>query len=113
NLFLRWMVRPADGVDFGLWRRVHPKDLVIPLDTHIHRMAKNLGLTRRNDLSWKTAVEVTRALARADPDDPVGYYCAPCHFGMRGRCPRTRAASDRRRCPLLAVCRHPALLRGG
>src|SRR5439155_19170277 len=64
NLYLRWMVRGPDGVDLGLWRRVPRSALVIPLDTHVHRMARHLGLTRRNDLSWKTALEVPRRRAR-------------------------------------------------
>lgn len=85
-LYLRWMVRPADGVDLGLWP-VSPSLLVIPVDTHIHRIARNLGLTERNDASWRTAEEITRALRAFDPDDPVKYDFALCHLGISRQCP--------------------------
>jgi uncharacterized protein (TIGR02757 family) len=93
-LYLRWMVRPADGVDLGLWN-VPPRILVIPLDTHVHRISINLGFTRRKDLSWRTAEEVTQALRQFDPDDPVGYDFALCHLGISRACPSRR---DRIKC---------------
>jgi uncharacterized protein (TIGR02757 family) len=104
-LFLRWMVRGPDGVDFGLWRGVPPSALVIPLDTHVHRMARNLGLTRRRDLSWRTALEVTEALREVDPEDPVRFDFALCHFGMSGRCPAASELERCARCELLPVCK--------
>ncbi|HMC34947.1 MAG TPA: TIGR02757 family protein, partial [Myxococcales bacterium] len=73
NLFLRWMVRGPDGVDFGLWREVPADALVVPLDTHVHRIGRFIGLTRRKDLSWKTAEDVTRRLRLLDAEDPVRY----------------------------------------
>jgi uncharacterized protein (TIGR02757 family) len=85
-LYLRWMVRPADGVDLGLWP-VSPSRLIIPVDTHVHRIAKNLGLTRRNDASWRTAEEITLRLRAFDPDDPVKYDFALCHLGVSRQCP--------------------------
>jgi uncharacterized protein (TIGR02757 family) len=88
-LYLRWMVRPADGVDLGLWP-VSPARLVIPVDTHIHRIAKNLGLTKRNDASWRTAEEITARLRQLDPDDPVKYDFALCHLGVSRQCPSRR-----------------------
>jgi len=88
-LYLRWMVRPADGIDLGLWD-LPASALVVPLDTHVHRIAKNLGLTRRRDLSWRTAEEVTAALRRFDPEDPVGYDFALCHMGISRECPSRR-----------------------
>jgi uncharacterized protein (TIGR02757 family) len=105
NLFLRWMVRGPDAVDFGIWTRVPASALVIPLDTHIGRMALNLGLTRREDLTWRTAEEVTASLRAIDPRDPVRYDFALCHFGMSGACPARIVPEHCGRCPLLPVCR--------
>ncbi|MCL2778803.1 MAG: TIGR02757 family protein [Polyangiaceae bacterium] len=85
-LFLRWMVRPADGIDLGLWD-VPARRLVIPVDVHIHRLGYNLGLTSRRDVSWKTAVEITKSLAFFDEHDPVRYDFSLCHLGMIQNCP--------------------------
>jgi len=104
-LFLRWMVRPADGVDLGLWR-IRPKLLLCPVDTHIHKIARNLGFTRRKDVSWRTAEEITRALARFDPDDPVKYDFSLCHMGMLQRCPSRRDPGRCEGCGVRPVCRH-------
>lgn len=104
-LFLRWMIRPADGVDLGLWN-VPPAALVIPLDTHIHKLSKNLGFTKRNDASFRTAREVTAALATFDPADPVKYDFSLCHLGMLKRCPSRRDETRCRGCPVKPVCRH-------
>ena len=104
-LFLRWMVRPNDGIDFGLWR-VPPRRLLVPVDVHIHKLARNLGLTRRRDLSWKTAVEITRALARFDPEDPTRYDFSLCHMGMVQRCPSRADAARCEGCGVRPVCVH-------
>lgn len=104
NLFLRWMVRGPDGVDFGIWNRVSAANLVIPLDTHIHRMARHLGLTKRNDAGWKTAAEITDALRAIAPDDPVKFDFALCHFGMSGACPLKPRASVCHACVLRSEC---------
>lgn len=73
HLFLRWMARPADGVDLGLWQHVSPARLVVPLDVHMLRTARQLGLTARRDASLRTAMEVTRTFAAIAPDDPCRY----------------------------------------
>jgi uncharacterized protein (TIGR02757 family) len=104
-LYARWMVRPADGVDLGLWP-VSPSRLVIPVDTHIHRIARNLGLTERRDASWRTAEEITAALRRFDPDDPVKYDFALCHLGVSRQCPSRRQDALCEPCVLRPVCRH-------
>jgi len=104
-LYLRWMVRPADGVDLGLWN-IPTSVLLVPVDTHIHKLSRNLGFTRRKDLSWKTTEEITRALREFDPDDPVKYDFALCHLGMLRRCPSRRDAVRCDGCGVLAVCRH-------
>ncbi len=85
NLFLRWMVRDRD-IDLGLWRCLRPSDLVIPLDTHIARISRCLGLTKRKNPSWAMAEEITENLKRFDPEDPLKYDFALCHEGIRGYC---------------------------
>jgi uncharacterized protein (TIGR02757 family) len=104
-LYLRWMVRGPDGVDLGLWRGVPASALVVPLDTHVARVARCLGLTDRRDLGWRTAEEVTRALRLLDPEDPVRFDFALCHLGMSGRCPARRDPDRCAACPLAAACR--------
>jgi uncharacterized protein (TIGR02757 family) len=104
-LFLRWMVRPADGVDLGMWR-VAPARLLVPVDVHIHKLSRNLGFTRRRDLSWRTTEEITRALARLDPSDPVKYDFSLCHMGMLQRCPSRRDAKRCEGCGVKPVCVH-------
>jgi uncharacterized protein (TIGR02757 family) len=104
-LFLRWMVRPADGVDLGLWD-VDTSRLLIPVDVHIHRLARNLGFTRRRGLSWQTTEEITAALACLNPRDPVSYDFSLCHMGMLQRCPSRRDAARCEGCGVQPVCIH-------
>lgn len=85
NLFLRWMVRRRD-IDLGLWRRIQPSGLIIPLDTHIARISQCLGLTERGDTGWKTAKEITESLRILSPRDPLKYDFALCHHGISGAC---------------------------
>jgi uncharacterized protein (TIGR02757 family) len=106
-LYLRWMVRPADGVDLGLWTGlVPPSILLIPVDTHIYKLARNLGFTQRRDLSWQTTVEITSVLSRFDRDDPVKYDFALCHMGMLQRCPSRKDEARCEGCGVKSVCRH-------
>ncbi|MXW03513.1 MAG: TIGR02757 family protein [Gemmatimonadetes bacterium] len=81
NLYIRWMVR-REAPDLGLWPRILPARLVTPIDTHVARISRRLGLTSRKQADWKMAEEVTRALRRFDPEDPVKYDFALCHWGM-------------------------------
>jgi uncharacterized protein (TIGR02757 family) len=104
-LLFRWMARPADGVDLGLWD-VPTSRLVIPVDTHIHKLARNLDLTTSKTASWRAAVEITGALAKLDPEDPVKYDFALCHMGMVQRCPSRRDARRCEGCGVLPTCRH-------
>lgn len=106
HLFLRWMIRGPDGVDFGLWRGVPASALVVPLDTHVHRIGRFIGLTRRTDLSWRTAEDVTSRLRALDADDPVRYDFALSHLGISGACPSRRDAAKCAGCPLQPICRH-------
>jgi uncharacterized protein (TIGR02757 family) len=104
-LLLRWMARPADGIDLGMWN-VPPARLLMPVDVHIHRLARNLGFTRRTGTSWKTTEEITAALARFDADDPVSYDFALCHMGMLQRCPSRRDGALCEGCGVKPVCIH-------
>lgn len=104
-LYLRWMVRSEDGVDVGAWP-VAPSVLVIPVDTHIHRIARNLGLTRSKTASWKTAEEITARLRVFNGADPVRFDFALCHHGISGDCPSRRDPSRCEPCVLRPVCRH-------
>jgi len=104
-LFLRWMVRGPDRVDFGIWTSLSPSALVIPLDTHVGRLARHLGLSRRADLSWKTAQEITASLRLVDANDPVRFDFALCHHGMSGRCPANSNEGHCAVCALRPGCR--------
>ncbi len=72
NLYLRWMVR-SDDVDPGGWDNIPASKLIVPLDTHMHRVCLKLGLTKRRQANMKTALEITEAFRRMVPDDPVRY----------------------------------------
>ncbi len=81
NMFLRWMVRKDDkGVDFGLWENIQPRQLLIPLDLHVERIARRLNLIERKQNDWLTVIELTEKLRQFDPEDPVKYDFAL--FGM-------------------------------
>jgi uncharacterized protein (TIGR02757 family) len=86
-LFLRWMVRADDGIDCGVWRRVSPSRLVLPLDTHLQRVVIALGWTRRRSPSWAMAVEATSRLRAIDPHDPIRYDFALSRLGILGLLP--------------------------
>lgn len=72
NMFLRWMCR-KDEVDLGIWSGVPLHSLIIPLDTHVHRVSKGLGLTTRNGSTWSTSLDITQSLSKLDPSDPLKY----------------------------------------
>lgn len=102
-MFLRWMVRPADGIDLGLWPAVSPAKLVIPVDAHIQRIGRFLGLTHRKQADWRMAREITASLRRFDPADPVKYDFSLCHLGISAGCSgRDRSACLT--CPVAGVC---------
>ena len=109
NLFLRWMVR-RDALDLGVWTRVSPAKLVVPLDTHVIRVGRCLRLTRYASPGWRMARDITAALRRLDPEDPVKYDYALCHLGMMNACGFSRAQADAQ-CPLRGVCRPRARTR--
>lgn len=81
NMWLRWMVRNKD-IDLGLFRKISPKDLIIPLDTHTHKVSHNLGLCTRKSYDFKAALEITENLRKFDPQDPVKYDFAIYRIGQ-------------------------------
>ena len=108
NMFLRWMVRsPREGIDLGLWSTPTPEHLVMPVDTHVFRIARFLGLTQRKTANWRTAEEITRSLLRFDPHDPVRYDFALAHIGISGGCRGHRDPVICPDCPLDPLCRAP------
>lgn len=75
NLFLKWMVRKS-SVDFGIWQNVCPSKLIIPLDVHVSRVSRKLGLLKRNSNDWQSACEITQKLKEFAPKDPAKYDLA-------------------------------------
>lgn len=83
NMFLRWMVRKDNcGVDFGIWNKLKPSDLIMPCDLHVDRVARKLNLITRKQTDWQTAVELTERLREFDPLDPVKYDFALFGLGI-------------------------------
>ncbi len=83
NMFLRWMVRDdINGVDFGIWKGIPAKNLMLPLDVHTGAVARKLGLLERKQNDWKAVEEVTSNLRRFDPNDPVKYDFALFGLGV-------------------------------
>lgn len=84
NMFLRWMVRKPP-VDLGIWQFMQPKDLLIPLDVHVARVSRKMGLLQRKSNDFKTVIELTEKLREFCPDDPVKYDFAMFAFGVEYR----------------------------
>ena len=83
NMFLRWMVRKDfSGIDFGIWKKIKPADLVCPLDVHSARVARKLGLLSRKQNDWAAANELTNNLRKLDKNDPVKYDLALFGLGV-------------------------------
>lgn len=83
NMFLRWMVRhDNNGVDFGIWKKIKPSDLICPIDLHVARVSRKLNLLSRKQVDWITAIELTEQLRKFDPADPVKYDFALFGLGI-------------------------------
>lgn len=83
NMFLRWMVRKDEnGVDFGIWNRILPSQLIAPCDVHVERVARKFQLITLEKVNWKTAIELTENLRLLDPQDPVKYDFALFGLGV-------------------------------
>lgn len=104
-LLLRWLVRADDGVDLGLWDAVSPSRLVLPLDTHVARLVRDLGLTDRQTADYRMARQATDALLRLDPADPLRFDMPLCHLGVAEACRHRWDAKVCPACPLRRVCR--------
>lgn len=104
NLFLRWMVR-RDEIDLGVWTKVQPSRLIVPLDTHVIRLGRCLRLTRYTSPGWRMAADITASLRALDPVDPVRFDFSICHVGMMNACGFGRKQGDAQ-CPLKGLC-HP------
>jgi uncharacterized protein (TIGR02757 family) len=86
NMFLRWMVRnDKQGVDFGIWKRIEPANLICPIDLHVARVARKLNLIKRKQTDWLTAIELTENLKKFDAKDPVKYDFALFSLGIGER----------------------------
>ncbi len=84
NMYLRWMVRPADGVDLGLWRTIPAASLILPLDTHVLQTIRALRWTKSQQATWKLAELATARLRKYCPEDPIRYDFSLCHLSMEG-----------------------------
>jgi len=83
NMFLRWMVRKDKmGVDFGIWNSIPASQLICPVDVHVARVSRKLGLIERKQTDWQTAIELTDSLRAFDPKDPVKYDFALFSLGV-------------------------------
>jgi uncharacterized protein (TIGR02757 family) len=86
NMLLRWMVRrDKSGVDFGLWKKIRPAQLVCPLDVHVARVAERIGLIENCRSNWKNAVALTDRLREMAPADPAIYDYALFGLGAEER----------------------------
>ena len=128
-LYLRWMIRdehvsrpaqqasssrsnkgPAEARDLGTWQRLvpgqfDPAKLIIPLDTHIARISRYIGLTDQKSMGLKTAQDITDSLRKLCPADPLLYDMALCHLGISGECPQRRDLEKCSQCPIRGACR--------
>lgn len=106
HLFLRWMIR-TEGFDLGLWTggRFTPARLLLPMDTHVHRIATYLGLTRRKSADLAAAREATGWLRALNPGDPVAYDWALSRLGILAECVTERTRRHCERCAVRPVCR--------
>src|SRR5262249_37060453 len=103
NLFLRWMIR-KDALDLGVWTKVSPARLIVPLDTHVIRVGRCLRLTAFASPGWRMARDITVSLRQLDAADPVKYDFSLCPLGMMNACGFSRAQADSQ-CPLRGACR--------
>lgn len=87
NMYLRWMVRSDEsGVDFGIWKKISPSDLICPLDLHVERTARKIGLLTREKPDWQAALELTENLRLFDPEDPIKYDFALFGISIEEKC---------------------------
>lgn len=102
-MFMRWMVR-KDNIDFGIIDRLRPRDLIIPLDTHIAHISIMLKLTSRTRSDLRMAIEVTEGLKKFDPDDPIKYDFPLAHIGISEGCTHKYVENICKDCFLKRFC---------
>jgi uncharacterized protein (TIGR02757 family) len=102
-MYLRWMVRPDDGIDLGIWKGISPAKLVIPVDAHIQRICGFLGFSSRKQADWRMAREITARLRELDPEDPVKYDFSLCHLGISEGCDGKDLLKCVN-CPITGIC---------
>jgi uncharacterized protein (TIGR02757 family) len=104
NLMLRWLIRGPDEVDPGIWKEFSTSRLTIPLDTHIQRITKYIGISTRKTPDWRAAREITDNLLKICPEDPLKYDFVICHLGISGECPQKRDLRICLKCQLQPIC---------
>jgi len=83
NMFLRWMIRQdKQNVDFGIWKSIKPSDLIMPIDVHVARVSRSIGILKRPQTDWQAALELTNYCRSLDPKDPVKYDYALFSLGV-------------------------------
>jgi uncharacterized protein (TIGR02757 family) len=102
-LFLRWMIR-NDEVDTGLWKGIDKSKLIVPVDVHIGRLSRLIGLHNRETVNLKTALKITESFRKICPQDPVKYDFALCRIGIIKNCSgkKNNYCPD---CELAELCR--------
>ena len=83
NMFLRWMIRKdKQNVDFGIWKSIQPSALIMPIDVHVARVSRSIGILKRPQTDWQAALELTNYCRSLDPKDPVKYDYALFSLGV-------------------------------
>lgn len=103
HLALRWLVR-KDAIDIGIWPALSRKKLLIPVDVHVFRISRRLGICNRNSADLAASREITAFFRQLDPDDPARFDFALTRMGMLGTCGAKANCSD---CNLAGLCRGP------
>lgn len=84
NMLMRWFIRKS-AVDIGIWNFIPKSELLIPLDTHVAKISRKLGLLKRNDNGYESVMEITQNLRKLDPIDPIKYDFALFGYGVNNK----------------------------
>lgn len=103
-LFLRWMCRPDDGVDLGVWDKMPYSKLLMPLDTHVFRIGTNLGLITRKSPDLVASKEMTKNLSIVSQNDPTRYDFSLCRVGILKECPTVLDKTHCKSCGFYSIC---------
>ncbi len=105
NLYLRWMVRNTDNLDFGIWSKISPSQLIMPVDTHIARICTYIGLTGIKNPSFKMALQITENLKKLDYFDPIKYDFAITRLGILDLCTKSKKKDNCEKCSIFNICK--------